>query len=245
VLWGVSFTFTSGHILTSSITTGEGDIMGVLILVPPMTEAEREDLEGRKWAYGTRYLPFPYICPTPAARTDGEDWSKAEIEAEEPMPRMAGSQIVYFLNGAPLGVAYTDIFFGKSVWYHKPVVVVVLHVPPPPDFSPFPIVTECCFFFSLTRPLLSPTPSHAHTYTTGRVPLGLYYAAVSCYNGARVAVDCGPDFQGRMPVEWEGVPVRAVADLGQYGVEAEVEAEAEIEAVGHAVEAVEEVETVP
>lgn len=43
--------------------------------------------------------------------------------------------------------------------------------------------------------------------------LGNYYAAVSCYNGARTRVNFGPDFEGRMPEEWEGVRVQPLSDL--------------------------------
>ncbi|RKP13816.1 hypothetical protein BJ684DRAFT_15816 [Piptocephalis cylindrospora] len=170
-VYGYSLRWTTGTTFHRSIGTplsdglGPNDVLGLLFLLPPLTAEEEEDLLDRKWAYGTRYLPFQYACPKSSLLSEQVGWSKERVETEEPMTRMRGSQIVYFVNGQLLGMAYSDIFLGN------------------------------------------------------------YYAAISCYNGARAKANFGPEFDGRMPEQWEGAKVQPLCNLGTSPEDGIVETE--------------------
>lgn len=69
-----------------------GDILGILISLPQLTNDETAVLENRRWKYITPYARFP---------------------EKEPLPKKLGSEIRYFKNGIDLGVAFSDLMLGE------------------------------------------------------------------------------------------------------------------------------------
>ncbi|KAL7750201.1 transcription factor, contains a PHD finger motif [Sorochytrium milnesiophthora] len=72
----------------------QGDVVGVMIHVPPLSEAEQKLLYARRWDHfkNPQYLP---------------------LKEKRPLPYTTGSWIRYFRNGHDLGVAFTDICLGR------------------------------------------------------------------------------------------------------------------------------------
>ncbi|KAJ3410796.1 Set1/Ash2 histone methyltransferase complex subunit ASH2 [Chytridiales sp. JEL 0842] len=75
---------------------GEGDVLGVAILLPPLEEKYHEALMRRLWQIDSPYVQF----------------------RSNPMPKIPGSEIRYYKNGKDLGVAFRDLNLGK---YHPAI----------------------------------------------------------------------------------------------------------------------------
>ena len=69
-----------------------GDVIGVYIHLPPLTEANRQELERRLWN--------PLV-----------DKEYVQIRAR-PLQPLRNSEIRYFRNGIDMGVAFSPIYFG-------------------------------------------------------------------------------------------------------------------------------------
>ncbi|KAJ3109613.1 transcription factor, contains a PHD finger motif [Phlyctochytrium planicorne] len=71
----------------------DGDVIGMMIDLPPLEVEHQKALMRRIWVEGKPYVQF---------RTG-------------PLPKLPGSEIRYFKNGKDLGVAFKDLYLGK---YH-------------------------------------------------------------------------------------------------------------------------------
>ncbi|RKP36393.1 concanavalin A-like lectin/glucanase domain-containing protein [Dimargaris cristalligena] len=125
-----------------------GDTLGVLIYLPPPTDEQFEDLLNRRFILGRdrRYVSFNYT----STRDPHDPMDSDPASPEEVLPEVPDSAIAYYLNGRPLGTAFTNLYLGK------------------------------------------------------------YYPTVSCYMGAQIRLNFGPDFKYPPPAHWRGVPVESL-----------------------------------
>ncbi|KAJ1655393.1 transcription factor, contains a PHD finger motif [Dispira simplex] len=112
----------------------QGDVLGVLISLPSLTEEQYRDLRRRRFVLhrDLRYTAFDYVPKLP---TDGH------------MPVVPHSNIVYFLNGECLGTAYEKLYLGK---YYPAIACYMgaqvrinfgpdFHCPPPTTWQEEPV----------------------------------------------------------------------------------------------------------
>ncbi|RKP24377.1 hypothetical protein SYNPS1DRAFT_29854 [Syncephalis pseudoplumigaleata] len=117
---GTVFHQSMGRMMDEHGYAGSGDVLGVLLYIPPLNEAEKADLERRRWTFGAGYEHFRYPLPksaylsdegTTAAATTAT--TTASAVGKTVMPRVRGSELRYYVNGVLAGVAFTDIFLGR------------------------------------------------------------------------------------------------------------------------------------
>ncbi|KAJ1925345.1 transcription factor, contains a PHD finger motif [Tieghemiomyces parasiticus] len=146
--------------------------LGVLIHLPPLGPAAREDLRRRRFILQRDfpYAKFDYVQPLPSTtdESDGGNTTAAavsggspsftsdlatEAAAPSPLPKMSGSAIVYFRNGRCLSQAYGPLHLGK---YHPAVACYMgaevrlnfgpeFAHPPPAEWEGTPVrpMSEC------------------------------------------------------------------------------------------------------
>ncbi|KAJ1675972.1 transcription factor, contains a PHD finger motif [Spiromyces aspiralis] len=85
-----------------------GDVLGILIHLPPLDPIEQRDIDERRWHPDEVYRAFKYTRPESERPPD----APPELP---PLPILRGSEIEYFLNGRSLGTAFRDLYLGK---YH-------------------------------------------------------------------------------------------------------------------------------
>lgn len=90
--------------------------------IPPLNDAEKADLESRRWKFGADYEHFRYPRPKSEYLSNTNDTENTSTTTtstttvgETVMPRIKGSELRYYINGVLVGVAFTDIFLGKCV----------------------------------------------------------------------------------------------------------------------------------
>ncbi|KAI9149859.1 Set1/Ash2 histone methyltransferase complex subunit ASH2 [Blastocladiella emersonii ATCC 22665] len=102
----------------------EGDVLGVMIYLPPPTPEQQVLLNERRWIPPTTYK---------------------QIKLPLPLPKLGPkSEIRYFRNGVDLGPAFTDLNLGK---YYPAVSLfrdaeVVVNMGPKFKFPPLSLITE-------------------------------------------------------------------------------------------------------
>ncbi|KAI9595217.1 hypothetical protein BDF19DRAFT_80286 [Syncephalis fuscata] len=114
-----------------------GDVLGVLLYIPSLNEAEKSDLEGRRWQFGADYEHFRYARPkavySPGGIGEGGEQQQqqqhiinqqtisvpdTQLIGESVMPRVQGSELRYYVNGELAGIAFTNIFLDITQLFH-------------------------------------------------------------------------------------------------------------------------------
>lgn len=91
--------------------TGPGDVVGVLIQIPPLLPSEQADLESRRWDNTCDYKSYAaYHAEAPENMTVDEE--KQEELKNGVFPKVKDSRIAYFKNGVEVGVAFENLYLG-------------------------------------------------------------------------------------------------------------------------------------
>lgn len=123
------------------VAAGEGDVIGVLLHLPPLSEQEQKEVDRRLWDRKFVYAQFSYEhnqkLPSVSRRVDvpcGKDGrhmapptpfpSLGDFALTDPnrkfnqMPLLSGSQLVFFVNGKQAGAPFSNLILGK----HYPAI---------------------------------------------------------------------------------------------------------------------------
>ncbi|RUP45487.1 hypothetical protein BC936DRAFT_148108 [Jimgerdemannia flammicorona] len=90
--------------------TDLGDVLGLLIHLPPCTLEERAELNARRW---DPTIPYKSYGRYHAAVPLGSDPYRLEEIGEQVFPVVKGSEVVIFRNDVKVGVAFEGLHLGK------------------------------------------------------------------------------------------------------------------------------------
>lgn len=95
--------------------SGQGDILGLLIHLPPCTSDERAELNARRW---DQTIPYKSYARYHAVASSDTGPYRLEEIGEQIFPVVKGSEIVVFRNGVEVGMVFEQLHLGRRDDYY-------------------------------------------------------------------------------------------------------------------------------